>query len=167
MSAQLPDFTWEGHWWTTAAVLPSWSDAPIAIVFAPEGRGGEPLDKQEIALVQWAVDHEAPVSEALLSSLLAEYPSLQDSYGYGDEERAYYMPDVATVAELRSLIDLQAVYVHQVSKAGRPYIGFEFACRWDDEHGLGVLMHGDRTVEIGGVDTAILLWIAEGDAQKP
>jgi hypothetical protein len=58
------------------------------------------------------------------------------------------------------------VNVHQVQKDGIPYVGFEFACTWDEEHGLGVLMHGTRTVEIGGADTAFLLWLAEVDAEK-
>jgi len=40
-----------------------------------------------------------------------------------------------------------------VEKDGIPYVGFEFGCTWDEEHGLGVLMHGTRTVEIG--DTAM------------
>jgi hypothetical protein len=50
-----------------------------------------------------------------------------------------------------------------VQKDGIPYAGFEFGCTWDDEHGLGVLMHGTRAVDIGGADTAFLLWIAEQD----
>jgi hypothetical protein len=47
-----------------------------------------------------------------------------------------------------------------------PYVGFEFGCTWDDEHGLGVLMHGERVVDVGGAETAFLLWIAERDAES-
>ena len=47
-----------------------------------------------------------------------------------------------------------------------PYVGYEFGCEWEDEHGLGVLMHGTRVVDVGFADTAILLWIAEADAEK-
>lgn len=77
------------------------------------------------------------------------------------------MPDIRTADDLHSLIGLSSVNVHQVQKDGIPYTGFEFSCTWDEEHGLGVLMHGTRTVQIGGADTAILLWIAEEDAQRP
>ena len=76
------------------------------------------------------------------------------------------MPDIRTADDLHSLIGLSSVNVHQVQKNGIPYAGFEFGCTWDEEHGLGVLMHGTRTVQIGGADTAILLWIAEEDAQR-
>jgi hypothetical protein len=51
-----------------------------------------------------------------------------------------------------------------VLKDGLPYVGYEFGRRWDGEHGLGVLMHGTRVVEVGGADTAMTLWIAKRDA---
>ena len=49
-------------------------------------------------------------------------------------------------------------------KDGLPCFGYEFGCTWDGEHGLGVLMHGKRVVEVGGADTAFTLWIAKRDA---
>lgn len=173
------------HRWTATALLSSWkgsqsrrgangsldsaapSDGLVRIVFAPEGRGNEPLTDSEILAINWAIEHESAVSEALLSSLLKEYPSLQERYGYSGKEKAELMPDIKSVEDLRTLIGLYSLNVHQVQKGGIPYMGFEFGCTWDEEHGLGVLMHGTRTVEIGGTDTAILLWIAEQDAQKP
>jgi len=74
------------------------------------------------------------------------------------------MPRISSVSDLRQLIGLYAVNVHQVVKNDLPYLGFEFGCAWDEEHGLGVLMHGMRAVEVGEGDTAILLWMAEQDA---
>ena len=59
-----------------------------------------------------------------------------------------------------------AVNVHPIQHQGLPYAGFEFGCTWDDEHGLGVLMHGTRVVKIGGADTAILLWLAKQDRDR-
>ncbi|HEX7286417.1 MAG TPA: hypothetical protein VF532_09550 [Candidatus Angelobacter sp.] len=181
-----PQFTLEDNlWWTTTALLPSWkgfqsrkgaygaqdtpapSDGLVRIVFAPEGRRNQPLTDSEISAVNWAIEHESSISKALISSLLREYPSLQKQYGYSAKEKAELMPDVKSAEDLRALIGLSSVNVHQVQKDGIPYMGFEFGCTWDEEHGLGVLMHGTRTVRIGGADTAILLWIAEQDAQKP
>ncbi|HLI65970.1 MAG TPA: hypothetical protein VKU90_06365, partial [Caulobacteraceae bacterium] len=92
-------------------------------------------------------------------------PRLQALYGYDPDEQAQYMPDLAGPDDLRRLIGLYAVDVHQVRNGAAPYLGFEFGCTWDDEHGLGVLMHGTRIVEVGGADTAFLLWIAERDAR--
>jgi len=181
--AEMPRFTLEDDtWWTAVVLLPSWkgfqsrkgaygsqdsviaSDGIVQIVFAPEGRGNAPLTYSEISSVRWVIDHEASISSVLLSSLLKEYPSLQEQYGYSGEEKMRLMPDIKSVEGFRDLIGLHAVNIHQVEKGGIPYVGFEFGCTWDEEQGLGILMHGTRTVEIGGADTAILLWIAKEDA---
>jgi hypothetical protein len=186
MPAEIPQFSLEsGRLWAAIVKLLSWrgfqsrkgaygardsavpSDGRVRIVFAPEGRGSEPLTEAELSTVRWVIEHEASLANALLSSLLKEYPSLQEQYSYSGKMKAELMPDVHSVDDLRALIGLSSVNVHQVQKDGVPYVGFEFGCTWDEEHGLGVLMHGTRTVQIDGADTAILLWIAEEDAEKP
>ena len=63
------------------------------------------------------------------------------------------------------MVGLHEVHVHQLQKEGLPYVGYELGCRWDEEHGLGVLMHGSRVVEVGDAGTAFTLWIAERDAR--
>jgi hypothetical protein len=63
------------------------------------------------------------------------------------------------------LIGLSSVHVLSVAKDGIAYIGFEFGCTWDGEHGLGVMTHRDRVIEVGGADTSFLAWIAEQDAE--
>lgn len=176
------DFEWDGYSWVTHVKLPNWvgfqarngpygsissdepSDGVVTIVFAPEGRDDSPLNEQERASVQWLLDHEAEVAPAVLAGLLAAYPGLQQLYGYEAGERETLMPDVSSVEDFRPLSGLYAVNVHQVLKDGVPYLGYEFGCTWDDEHGLGVLMHGTRVVEVGGADTALTLWKAKRDA---
>ena len=176
------DFQWDGFFWTAKAQLPSWagyqtrngpygsissdepSDGLVTITFAPEGRDESPLTEQEHASVQWLLDHEAGVASAVLEGLLAEYPRLQRVYGYERAERETYMPDVSSTEDFRQLIGLHDVSVHPLLKEGLPYLGYEFGCTWDGEHGLGVLVHGSRVVEVGGADTAFTLWIAKRDA---
>jgi hypothetical protein len=171
-------------WWTTTAIFPSWkgfqirdgaygsqnsnlpSDGRVKIVFAPEGRGNEPLSEVEISSVNWVVENEAAISESLLAFLLGKYPEFQKQYGYIGDEKSQFMPDVSSTEDFRNLIGLHSVNVHPIRKNGIPYVGFEFGCTWDEEHGLGALMHGTRPVEIFGADTAILLWIAERDAKN-
>ena len=175
------DFQWDEFFWKLKVHLPSWqgfqgrrgasvaqetsapSDGIVDVVFAPEGRDASPLLSSELALVRWAIDHEREMQLSLLDALLLEYPSIKRTYAeYLDDPKL--MPNVRDVAEFRSLIGLYALNVHQLERNGLPYVGFEFGCTWDNEHGLGVLMHGARVVEIGGADTANLLWIAKRDA---
>lgn len=167
------NFSWDGSSWKTTVALPMWagfqsrggpygardSDSPsegrIEVVFAPEGRDESRLEDSEIQLVRHAVRNAAQMQTALLEGLLARYQSIREEYGG---------PAVRSVDEFRSLIGLHTIHVHQIARGGVPYVGFELGCTWDDEHGLGVLMHGTRVVEIGHADTAFLLWIATRDA---
>jgi hypothetical protein len=173
------------RFWTTTGILPSWkgfqsrrgpygardtaqaSDGIVEVVFAPEERGTEPLSEVELASVSWVIENEASISQALIASLFREYRSLQELYKYAGQEKAELMPDIQSAEEFRSLIGLHTVYVHQVQRDGIPYAGFEFGCTWEPEHGLGILMHGNRTVKIGWADTAFLLWIAVKDRALP
>jgi hypothetical protein len=136
---------------------------PVPLHYAPEGRDDRPLDDAEIASVVWTVDNLPLLLDALLPAVFSYYQSICAAPDGLDPED---LPTVGSAEDLQSLISVQSIYVHQVSKNGRPYVGFEFACPWDDEHGLGVLMHGTRAVDVGGADTAFLLWIAERDSER-
>lgn len=172
-----------GFSWVAATILPSWngyldctgayggpgtsksSDGSVEIVFAPEGRDASSLTEQEVSLIDWFLENEPSVSDAAKVAIFQKYPVLQVSYGYSTREKAEFMPDISTIDDLTHLIGLYAVNIHQIEKGGVPYIGFEFGCTWDEEHGLGVLMHGTRPVEVEGSDTARLLWVAKQDAE--
>lgn len=171
-----------GFFWVAQARLPSWagfldrsgayggqgpsehSDGTVEVIFAPEGRDTSPLSENEEALVQWFCDHEPDVSEAVKAAIFRTYADWLDSGSASDGDEAEFMPALRTVDDLKSLIGLYSINLHHIDSDGIPYIGFEFGCTWDQEHGLGVLMHGTRMVEIGGGDTAGLLWIAQQDA---
>jgi hypothetical protein len=171
-----------GFCWVAKVILPSWtgylghnrqygragldksSDGSAELVFAPEGRDTRPLAEHEVTLVDWFLDNERAVSKAAKAAIFQKYPELQEIYGYSNQEKAELMPDISSADDLTHLIGLNSVNIHQIAKDDIPYIGLEFGCSWDDEHGLGVLMHGTRPVEVGGGDTACLLWIAKRDS---
>jgi hypothetical protein len=170
-----------GRNWTTTAILPAWkgfqsrrgpygardqalpSDGSVDVLFWPEGKRREPLSPAEIAAVAWVIENEAAISEALLASLVKDYPVQQAFYAYSGPEKAELMPDINSADDLRTLMGLTEVYVHQVQKDGIPYAGFLFGCTWEREHSLGILMHGTRTVRIGWADTAFSTSVAKKD----
>lgn len=182
-----PEFIWEDDcFWVTSARLPDWtgyqirngpygavsetgvSDGTVKLLFAPEGREDGPLTEEEIRLVRWVVDNQAAVHDAMLHRLLEHYPGLRDEFldYFIDEDMAKQcLPEVKTPAELKALLGIVSINVHQIQDA-EPYIGVELGCTWDDEHGVGVLLHGARPLEVGGADTAILLWMAEKYAKE-
>ena len=170
-------------WWATRLRLPSWagyqsrngaygsrdksesSDGSVELIFAPEARGLEPLTEQEMLLISWFELNEPDVSESVKASII-DWCSPQSldrtsRFDFDDD-----FPVIVNEEDLKDNVGLYAVNIHQLDVGGVPYFGFEFGCEWDEEHGLGVLMHGTRLVEVGLADTAIHLWLAEQDAEQ-
>ena len=127
------------------------------------GRDDHPLDDAEIASVAWTVANLPRLMDSLLHELFAHYQTICANPDGLDPED---LPALDQAEELKSLISIESMYVHQISKDGKPYVGFEGTCPWDEEHGLGALMHDTRIVKVGGADTAILLWIAKQDSNR-
>lgn len=77
------------------------------------------------------------------------------------------LPEVVSDRKaLPNQLELVAVHIHSVERDGIAYVGYELTCAWDGEHGVGVLTHGDRVVEVGQADTSFLTWVAERASKK-
>jgi hypothetical protein len=121
------------------------------------------VTQEHVEAYNYLVQNQERIRNSILAALLAQYKELQEDYGYDDEDSASKMPDVNDVSQFKSLIGLSTVHLMNVSKDGTAYIGYEFGCSWDDEHGLGFMTHKDRVIKIGGADTSFLTWVAEED----
>ncbi|WP_238364302.1 DUF6985 domain-containing protein [Mesobacterium pallidum] len=153
-------FSWQArvHLPALAHVAPA---NGVTLVFAPEGRGLAPLSEEERALAEWVPAHHADQARTVQKAVLAEY---KDACSWVADVQGASLPVISGPEALGQVVTLKKIFVHQVSRDGRPYVGYQFECAWDGEHGLGVLMHGQRIVERGGADCAFLLWMAEEDA---
>ncbi len=179
-----PPLEWDGYFWTGSITLPAWagfqsrrgpyaslsspapSDGAATLdVRSPDDAGALPLPEQAAAF-RHLVDGQEATRDAILRAVLDAYPERQALYGYEGEEAEALMPDIEIPEQLRALIGLSGVHLFAIAKDGIAYVGYEFGCRWDDEHGLGAMTHAGRVVEVGGADTAILEWIATGDGGK-
>ncbi|MEG0386478.1 MAG: hypothetical protein RR642_17195 [Solibacillus sp.] len=114
----------------------------------------------------YILQNQTKMLNAILNELLNQYPKMQTQYGYDEEEKKEYMPDVSQIQDFSPLLSPMTMYILDVSKDGLPYIGCIFSCTWDDEHAFGAMLYQDRVVEIGGADTAFLSWIARNDLEK-
>ncbi|GGB21113.1 DUF6985 domain-containing protein [Agarivorans gilvus] len=180
-----PNFQWNEFSWQADVKLPAWSgfqernrpygaissDEPsngtIKIVFAPEGRGDESLNSTEMELINWFISHQRQVIESITNTLFSNYAAIKGScIEESGEEMAEYFPEVKDVSDIKSVVGIISVNIHQVSKDNIPYIGVEMGCNWEEEHGMGFLLHGNKIVEAGGADTAFLLWLAEKHANE-
>jgi hypothetical protein len=159
----------DGLWWCANLCLPSWagyqsrfgpytsvdksepSDGRAKFCFAPEGRGVAPLNGKEQGLIAWFECNELAVSAAVRAAIM-QWCANEGIYDFLDE------------ASLKLNCGLYSINIHVADGGDLPYIGYELGCTWEEEHGLGVMMHGTRLVAIGHADTALHLWVAQQDA---
>jgi len=182
-----PPMRWENCAWVGEVTLPSWagfqtrrgwygavsSDSPsngtarLSIEPEDEELISHPTVEQEAAF-NYLVNNEATVAASVLQALFNRYPDEKRAYAedYSKEEAEEILPEIADPSGLRALIGLSDVHVLSVVKDGASYIGFEFGCVWDEEHGAGVMTHLGRVVEAGQADTSFLEWIAERDIES-
>jgi hypothetical protein len=186
-----PPLKWDEYFWTGRVVLTSWrgfqsrlgayaaksaakeSDGTARLSVAPPGGAGQPPSAEQASAFRYLLDHEEAVRDALVAAILEEYPAMRQRLladGFVDEPD---LPDLEGPEQLRSHVGLSTVHVLPVVKDGAAYVGFEFGCTWDEEHGLGVMTHQGRIVEfpdmgvgkVNGADFASEDWVAEEDTR--
>ncbi|UZQ52281.1 hypothetical protein OP486_09030 [Clostridium kluyveri] len=114
---------------------------------------------------EYVISNQEELLNSILNELLKQYSTMQEEYGY-DEELEEIMPNVNQILDFKKLIEPKRIYILNVENEDIPYIGFHFLCSWDEEHDLGVMMHKDRIIKMGGADTAFLSWIAKNDEKN-
>jgi hypothetical protein len=182
-----PQFKWDGYHWASSAQLPAWSgyqirngpygrvsapgrsDGTLRLRFAPEGRDEGPLTGHEIELVRWVVHNQAAAHDAMLDRLFVDYPAMREEMMevLDPEEARELLPEIRQREQLKDIVGVRSINVHQIEQGGKPFIGVELGCTWEEEHGLGVLLHGAQALEVGFADKAILLWVAKRHLSQP
>lgn len=168
-----PLLRWDDGFWSGEIALPSWAGfrtdegrrargdgiAWVDVTCSDDAGRTRPTPEQAAAF-RHLIDHEAEVATAVGLALVEHYPGEEDG---GDEDED---DEITEPAGLVSLVELARVHVLAVAQGGAAYLGFEFDCAWDEEHGAGVLTHLGRVVAAGHADVSFLEWVAELDAAK-
>jgi hypothetical protein len=171
----LPPLTWDDASWRGHDVLPGWAGSqerqgPYASRSSEQPSTGQvefsiappdddpnnpgPPAADQIATFNFIKANDAAIAAAALEALFARYPEWQEAYGYDDDDRVKYMPDLATLEDLKRLVGLSTVHILTFAKEGHAYFGLELGCTWDEEHGTGVLLHKTRVIEVGSADVS-------------
>ena len=167
-------FEFDDPFWRAELRLPEWvgfqsrrgayasqdAEAPsIGLVSLTLGRGTltpDPPSDLEIQTVQRFTELSSAMQPVLLEAILVEYIQLRPRYRRFLREQAdFLMPELRQPSELRALIGLSSVIVSPSHRDDLPVVGFMFGCTWDEEHGLGSLMHGTAVLGVGGPEEAL------------
>ncbi len=127
--------------------------------------GSEPTEEQARAF-QHLLDNEGIMREVVLEGIFKEYPNGRASYYGGqissDGGKTYQpasafpdlfppenMPEISKPDDLMRLIRPHGIHILKDAKDGFAEVGFAFVCKWDEEHGLGVLTHKKQVIQVG------------------
>ena len=184
-----PPLEWDGYFWVGEITLASWagfqsrggaygarsskkpSDGTARLNVAvnddelKDEDDRPPPTAAQIAALQHLLDNEATVAGAVLLALFERYPDEKEAYeDAADEDDT--LPEISEPNGLKALMGLSNVHVLHAQKGDAAYIGFEFGCVWEREHGAGVMTHLGRVVEVGQADASFQEWIAERDSKR-
>jgi hypothetical protein len=181
-----PPLEWDDFFWSATIRLPAWegfqcrlgpyasrssrkkSDGTARLsIGTPFGEKQAPPSPEQAAAYRDLIARQQANRDSILQAVFREYPDFRASYleGYGLDESDKTMPMLGRPEQLRDSIGLSSLLIHRVVRDGVAYVGYEFGCMWEEEHGLGVMMHQDRIVRVGHADVGILEWSAEEDAK--
>ncbi len=177
----LPPLVREQFFWCGEDVLPSWagfqsrrgpycsidrpepSDGTVGVSVKPADEADEAPTRAQLAAYEFLKSEHAAIAAAILTKLLTVYPDMKWAYDDAVDETWPKLPDVTEPGGFRSLMGLATVHVLSVERDGLAYVGFEFGCDWEDEHGLGVLTHRTRVLDIGHAEVSFNNWIPACD----
>jgi hypothetical protein len=166
----------DGRRWIGELALPAWEDflaagdRPVVTVDVnPEAPGIAPTAGQ-LATLRHLESIQVDLRTVVEAELRRYYDSVRPKYLRFAEKHPEFFedfakqmppnPEPATFARLHTL---QGAFVHPVTLHDLAYVGLSFRASWEDEHGVGVLVHDRRVVEVGNADVSFLQWIAEQD----
>lgn len=159
-----PLLTWgDCDWWEGEVLWPDGETVCVSVTPHDAEKSRMPSQAQSLAYA-YQMDSNKQVMVSVLAALRPYYDKMRPRYREflgGEFEGS--MPAVTNAEDLRGLIFMQHVHVHPWTKDGKTYVGLQFGCTWDKEHGLGVMMHQDRVVDIGEAAVSFAWEPAEAD----
>ena len=121
---------------------------------------------EHLSAYEQLIRDQAKIQAIILAGLFSWYNELRPRIHVEVEALGWRMPPVNVPGAFKELIGLSVIHLMNVHRDGVAYVGYEFGCSWDEEHGSGVMMHKNRIVEIGDGNTAFLSWKAEADLDR-
>jgi hypothetical protein len=112
--------------------------------------------QEQINALIFLHDNADKIRDGILNALFNELSVIKEIY-------EGLVPEINSISDFKNVLGLSIIHVMDSDKDGIAYLGYEFGCDWDDEHGLGVMMHKERVIGIGQAGTSFNSWITYKD----
>jgi hypothetical protein len=161
--------TWAGFYNNPTGVVTVIVYPPEEVERDVEAASKVPPQPAQVEAYRHLKENEAAVTTAVLRAIFNEYPKVRKLRGADDEDydhEEWPMPPVKKEDELERMFGPVRFYVMQFARDGVAYVGMDMRCRWDPEHGLGVMTHKSRVLKVGEGDVSFDRAILRKDGGK-
>jgi hypothetical protein len=104
--------------------------------------------------INYFLENQEVILNALCEGIIKYYPKLMEIYEISDFDEEFGFPELKNINDVKKIIGIGNIHVLEDQKDGYSYLGFECGCPWDTEHGLGVIMHKERVIDVESADIA-------------
>ncbi|MBD0287602.1 MAG: hypothetical protein ICV79_19590 [Flavisolibacter sp.] len=107
--------------------------------------------QEQINAYFYLLKHQESIKHSILKVLKQEFPHLlSKEYVSWDHEDADMpkLSDLTQEFDFKDYIGPESISIRDDVKEEAAYIQWRFRCRWDVEHGLDIITHKERVIEI-------------------
>lgn len=115
---------------------------------------GEKPSEAQLAALHYFNEHQHAVMDGFCQGVIDAYPRFMEIYDCPAYDAELGFPELKSLDDVRKIIGIGGLFVRTQEKDGIAYMGFECGCPWDEEHGLGILMHKERVIDAEAADLA-------------
>jgi hypothetical protein len=133
-------------------------DGTVKLDFGGYNTEDKSIDWQpQINAYHHLLENQYAIRDSILRTLIEKFEWLKETYDWDSEDE----PDVPNIPppidfDFKPFIGPVSVsFDEEESKNGSSYLEWHFDCAWDPEHGLAVITHEDRVIDLDRGETDI------------
>ncbi|XRE44881.1 hypothetical protein ACIVBQ_003085 [Tenacibaculum discolor] len=133
-----------------SSAKPNDSDGYVGI-YVQEYDFDEPQGFQKNA-INYFYENQEKVLNSICNGIIEHYPKLMEIYSVEEYDDEYGFPELKSIEDVKRIIGIGNIHILDDQKDDYSYLGFECGCPWDEEHGLGIIIHKERVIDVGSAD---------------
>ncbi len=133
------------------------SDGTITLAINNDTSKSPDPSQEQLNAINYLIKNPEAVKQVMRKGIESIYEDLKNQYGYdiNEPETKKWFPKIDRLEVYDKVFGVENVHIQIPSKDNYSYVGIECGCTWDEEHGLGFLIHKNRLIGIGGANKAI------------
>ena len=121
----------------------------LGIVYKNRSEEEKNPTQNQLEALDYYITNQIKLAEVLDEKLWKEWPSIVLKYDldYDDD-----FPKIVDKEDLKKVYGLRIMYIYEETENKKCYCGFSGYSRFDEEHGIGFVLHELEVIDFGGSD---------------